>query len=65
MYNILKKNIPGLGGSLSQHKSSGTWVLCFSKNDTIRLSKFMYSECMDGKLFLKRKYNSFQDALII
>jgi len=63
MYSVLKKNIPYLGGSLSQHKSSGTWVLCFAKNDTIRLKQFMYSNRMDGKLFLKRKYKMFQDAV--
>ena len=57
LYCALKKNIPNLAGCL--HKYDNEYSLRFSKNDTIRLKKFMYQGLMTGKLMLKRKYELF------
>jgi len=57
LFLALKENIPNLDGSVN--KSDNEYVLKFSKNDTIRLKKFMYQEPLDGKLMLKRKYDLF------
>ncbi len=60
LYNALKKNIPNLGGSIyHRHGSRNQHDLYFSKNDTIRLRKFIYQDPMEGKLMLKRKYDLF------
>jgi hypothetical protein len=58
LYDVLKKNISNLNGSL-YHRSVKKHCLYFSKNDTIRLKKFMYQGQMDGKLTLRRKYDLF------
>ena len=58
-HNILKENILSLSGSVSKVKEKNTYILSFSKNDTIRLKEFMYADCKNVlKLF--RKYNIFK-----
>lgn len=58
LYCVLRKNIPNLGGGLYT-MSPKEYSLRFSKNDTIRLKKFMYKIPLNGKLVLKRKYDLF------
>jgi len=58
LYRSLKKHIVNLGGYI-QYESVNKYRLCFSKNDTIRLKKFMYQGILDNKLMLKRKYDLF------
>jgi hypothetical protein len=59
LHNILKKNIEGLGGSIT--RIGNAYQLCFAKNDTLRLKEFLYKNITKSTLMLRRKHKIFME----